>query len=258
MTRRHCWITVLVLLLGSFATTGFARTLEQIRALGAISMCANPNALPYSSNQPDALPGFQVELGRAIAAELGLSLNVEWIVPRRRAKVVNCDMLFDRVNDSAVYEGRLLLSRPYHRSGIALALGRDAEALTDYTELKKGQKIGVIISSMASVVLGKAGKTTSPYAFESDMLEDLLKGELYGIATSSTAISYYIASNPATGLKIAYAFDSVPSLTWQVSVGLRNSDSLLLAQVNAVLDKLLANGTVTQIYQKYGIEHRQP
>jgi polar amino acid transport system substrate-binding protein len=258
MTRRHFWISVLALLLCGFAGTGFSRTLEQVRALGAISMCANPEALPYSSNQPDSLPGVQVEIGQAIAAGLGLSLNIDWIVPRRRAKVVNCDMLFDRVNDSAVYEGRLLLSRPYHRSGIALALGPDAEPLADYTDLKKGQKIGVMISSMASVVLGKAGKSTSPYAFESDMLEDLLKGELYGIATSSTAISYYIASNPDKGLQIAYAFDSVPSLTWQVSVGLRNSDQLLLGEINAVLDTLLADGTVSRIYRKYGIDHRQP
>ena len=258
MTYRHFLISVLALLLCGFAETGIARTLDEVKALGAVSMCANPDALPYSSNQPDSLPGVQVEIGQALAAGLGLSLNIDWIVPRRRAKVVNCDLLFDRVNDSAVYEGRLLLSRPYHRSGIALALGRDAQPLTDYTELGKGQKIGVMISSMASVVLGKAGKSTSPYAFESDMLEDLLKGELYGIATSSTAISYYIASNPDKGLKIAYAFDSVPSLTWQVSVGLRNSDQLLLGEVNAVLNKLLADGTITRIYQKYGIEHRQP
>ena len=258
MTRKTCWISVLAFLLYSFTTSAIARTLEEVQALGAISMCANPDALPYSSNQPDALPGVQVEIGRAIAAGLGVSLNVDWIVPRRRAKVVNCDMLFDRVNDPAVYEGRLLLSRPYHRSGIAIALGREAQPLTDYSQLQKGQKIGVMISSMASVVLGKAGKSTSPYAFESDMFEDLLKDDLYGIATSSTMISYYIASNPGKGLQIAYAFDSVPSLTWEVSIGLRNSNQLLLGQINTLLDRLLEDGTITRIYSKYGIEHRQP
>ncbi|MGD2138936.1 MAG: transporter substrate-binding domain-containing protein [Burkholderiales bacterium] len=257
MTHRQCWISIFAFLFCGFATTGLARTLAEVNAINTISMCANPDALPYSSNQPDS-PGIQVELGRAIAEGLGLQLGIEWIVPRRRAKVVNCDMLLDRVNDPDVYEGRLLLSRPYHRSGMAIGLGRDAQPLTDYTELEKGQKIGVMISSMASVVLGKAGKTTSPYAFESDMIEDLLKGELYGIATSSTMISYYIASNPGKGLSIAYAFDSVPSLTWQVSVGLRNSDAALLSQINVVLEELLADGTVTRIYQNYGIEHRQP
>ena len=233
-----------------------ARTLAEVRSLGAISMCANPNALPYASDDESA-PGVQIELGRAIAAELGLPLNVEWIVPRRRARVVNCDMLFDRVNDPEVYEGRLLLSRPYHRSGIALALGSTAAPISDYKELKKGQKIGVMVNSMASVVLGKAGKTNSPYAFESDMLEDLTKGELFGVATSSSQISYYIARNPDRGLRLSYAFDSEPSLSWEVSIGLRNSDEQLLNAVNSILDGLLADGTVSRIYQKYGIEHRQ-
>jgi len=248
---------MLLFLLTSLTGTVSARTLAEVQSLGAVSMCANPEALPYSSSKPES-PGVQVELGRAIAGGLGLPLNVEWIVPRRRANLVNCDLLFDRVNDAAVYQGRLLLSRPYHRSGIAIGLGRDAAPLADYTELKKGQKIGVMINSMASVVLGKAGKTTSPYAFESDMLEDLANGKLYGIATSSSMISHYISRNPEKGFKIAYAFDREPNLSWEVSVGLRNSDEALLAAVNSALEELLADGTISRIYQKYGIEHRQP
>ena len=72
-----------------------ARTLQEVKALGAISMCANPDALPYSSERPD-LPGFQIEIGRAIAQRLGVSLNVDWVVPRRRVAEVNCDMLLDQ------------------------------------------------------------------------------------------------------------------------------------------------------------------
>lgn len=257
MKIRNLTLSLASILLGLVAFNAQARTLAEVRSLGAISMCANPTALPYANND-ESVPGVQVELGREIAAGLGLPLNIEWIVPRRRARVVNCDMLFDRVNDPTVYEGQLLLSRPYHRSGIALALGRGAAPISDYRELQKGQKIGVMVSSMASVVLGKAGKTISPYAFESDMLADLAKGELYGVATSSSQIGYYIDRNPDQGITLSYALDSEPSLTWEVSIGLRNSDGQLLGAVNSVLDRLLADGTVSRIYEKYGIEHRRP
>ena len=37
-----------------------ARTLAEVKSLGAISMCANADALPYASNKPDT-PGFQIE-----------------------------------------------------------------------------------------------------------------------------------------------------------------------------------------------------
>src|SRR5256885_14916188 len=107
-----------------------ARTLAEVKSLGAISMCANRDALPYASNKPDA-PGFQIEIGRAIAEGLRVPLNIEWILPRRRANVVNCDMMLDCVNDPDVHEGKLRLSRPYQRSGVALGLGRDAESISD-------------------------------------------------------------------------------------------------------------------------------
>lgn len=234
-----------------------ARTLAEVRALGTISMCANPDALPYSSNKSDT-PGFQVELGRLIAQGLELSLSTEWIVPRRRARVVNCDMLLDKPSDARVTEGKLLLSRSYHKSGVALGLAPNAAMLNDFSELTSGQKVGVMINSVASVVLGKAGKTTSPYAFQSDMLEDLEKGDLYGIAISSATMSHYISAHPQSNLKLAYAFDSVPDMTWNVSVGLRNSDQALLDAVNDVLDRLIADGTVASIYRKYGVDHRLP
>ena len=234
-----------------------ARTLAEVKSLGALSMCANRDALPYASNKAET-PGFQIEIGRAIAAGLGVPLNIEWILPRRRANVVNCDMLLDSINDPEVHEDRLRLSRPYQKSGLALGLGRDAEAIGDFKELKKGQKIGAMVSSFASMVLGKAGKTTSPYAFQSDMVEDLAKGELYGAAVSMATMSYYILQHPESGLRLVNAFDSEPRLTWEVSVGLRKSDQALVDAVNEILEKLIADGTLTRIYAKYGVEHRIP
>ena len=234
-----------------------ARTLAEVKSLGAISMCANPDALPYASNKPET-PGFQIEIGRAIAAGLGVPLNIEWILPRRRANVVNCDLLLDSINDPTVHKDQLRLSRPYQKSGLALGLGRDAEAISDFKELKKGQKIGAMISSVASMVLGKSGKTTSPYAFQSDMVEDLAKGNLYGAAVSMPTMSYFILQHPESGLRLVNAFDSEPQLNWEVSVGLRKSDQAMGDAVNEILDKLIADGTLTRIYAKYGVEHRIP
>ena len=245
-----------VLLLAA-AHTADARTLAEVKSVGTITMCANRDALPYASNKPET-PGFQIEIGRAIAEGLGVPLSIEWILPRRRANVVNCDMLLDNINDDEVNEGRMRLSRPYQRSGLALGLRNDSEPVNDYTELKKGQKIGVMINSYAAMVLGKAGKSFSPYAFQSDMVEDLQKGELYGAAVSAATMSYYISQHPESGLRLVHAFDSVPQLTWEVSVGLRKADSALVEAVNQILDKLISDGTLTRIYAKYGVEHRIP
>ena len=234
-----------------------ARTLAEVKSLGAIFMCASPDALPYASDKPET-PGFQIEIGRAIAKGLGVPLNVEWIVARRRRNLVNCDMMFDSINDPEVNAGQARLSRPYQKSGVALGLRRDADAISDFRQLKKGQKIGVMINSFASMVLGKAGKDTSPYAFQSDMVEDLQRGELYGAAVSAATMSYYIFQHPDSGLRLAYVFQGEPELTWEVAVGLRKSDAALVDAVNEILEKLIADGTLARIYAKYGVEHRLP
>jgi polar amino acid transport system substrate-binding protein len=261
MKRQYAiqWALGALLLTAGIAIGGSAsaRTLAEVKSLGAISMCANADALPWASNKPET-PGFQIELGRAVAAGLGVPLNIEWIVPRRRANIVNCDMMLDSVNDPEVNEGRVLLSRPYQKSGMALALRRDAAEISSFTELQKGQKIGVMVNSVASVVLGKAGVTTSPYAFQSDMIDDLVKGDLYGGAVSATWIDYHIHSHPDANLRAVYAFGDNKDLTWEVAIGLRKSDAALQSAINEVLDKLIADGTLTGIYAKYGVQHRLP
>ena len=56
-----------------------ARSLDAIHARGRLTVCANPDALPFSSKNGDRR-GFQLELGEALAKELGVSLEVGWVV----------------------------------------------------------------------------------------------------------------------------------------------------------------------------------
>lgn len=234
-----------------------ARTLAEVKAKGAISMCANPDALPFASEKANP-PGFQIEIARALAAGLGVSLETQWILPRYRANLLNCDILMDSIDDAAIYEGKLLLSRPYHRTGVALGVGPQAMVINGFDGLVKGQKVGVMINSLAQVVLGKRGVTESPYAFEQDMLDDLAKGELYGAAASPATIAYYMRQHPEAGIRLVHAYDGEPQLAWRVSVGMRKSDQALVDAVNQVLEKMLADGSITQIYSRYGVEHRAP
>lgn len=252
------WAFLLPLALAlSFANASQARTLAEIKARGILSQCANPDALPFSSEKGE-LRGFQLELGALIAKELGVSFQPEWIKPRYRANLVNCDLLVDSINDAAVHEGKLLLSRPYHRTGVALGVGPGGEQIKSFADLQPGQKIGVMINSVASVVLGKRGVTTSPYAYEQDMVEDLETGALFGAAISAAKMGYYVMRNPAKGIRVIHAYDAEPELRWEVSVGMRKADQALADAVDAALGKLLADGSIARIYAKYGVEHRVP
>jgi polar amino acid transport system substrate-binding protein len=249
-------LVVLVCLLVAVGAPAAARTLAEVQSRGELSMCANPDALPHASNRADA-PGFQIEIGRAVAAALGMPLHVDWIIPRMRASLVDCDMLFDTIVDPAVLRGPIKLSAPYQKSGVALALRDGVEGMRGFSDLS-GRRVGVMINSVASMLLNQRGANTVPYAFESDMVEDLAKGDIEACAVSPASIAYYIRAHPEARLRYVHAYDSEPGLRWNLAVGLRRSDEALVEAVDRALERLMRDGSLARIYGNYGVEYRQP
>ena len=234
-----------------------ARTLAEVKARGALSLCANPDALPYASNRSDA-PGFQIEIARALAAALGVKLEIDWIVPRVRAGLVDCDMLLDTIVDPALSRGPVKVTRAYQRSGVALALRTGRDGVQRFADLAPGQRVGVMVNSLASKLLNERGLYTVPYAFESDMIADLAKGDLDAAAISPATIAYYIHAHPNSGLRYAHAYDAERELAWTVAAGLRRSDDALVDAVNAELERMISNGALAGVYGKYGVDYRKP
>jgi ABC-type amino acid transport substrate-binding protein len=74
---------------------------------------------------------------------------------------------------------------------------------------------------------------------------------------SVAAAGYFNQQHASTRLTIAHAEDSEPELRWSVAVGMRRADDALVQRLNQALSALLANGTITAIYRRYGIEHRR-
>ena len=203
-------------------TTGVqARTLEEVKAMGSVLACASPDALPYATNKP-GLPGFQIELAQEIA------------------------------------KGKHRQSQPYNKSGVVLGLAGNSAVVSKQVELLQGQRIGVMINSTPAEFLGKAGASLVPYAFQSDMIEDLAKGELYGGAVSTASLSYFGLQTPQSGIKRVDMFDESTGLTWNVAVNIRNTDAAMVQAVDKVLDDLLASGKLAEIYSHYGLALRKP
>jgi ABC-type amino acid transport substrate-binding protein len=235
-----------------------ARPLDSIKERGNLLVCANPNALPYAAKNGDR-PGFQLELAKALADQLGVGLEVGWVVFPNQISRVDCDIVLDSIADKAVQgERRVKLSRPYQQSGVALAFRAGIEPVATYAELKPGLRIGTLVSSLARVYLGQHEIDTIPYAFEDEMVEALGKGELDVAALSPATIGFYNLMHPDAVVTPTMAFESVPELNWSVAVGMRKADDALIDTINAALGKLIDDGTVRAIYARYGIEHRPP
>jgi polar amino acid transport system substrate-binding protein len=255
-----CRGVVLPAILACVTLSGIAnaRPLESIMNRGVLLMCANPNALPFASKTGDRR-GFELELGEALASQLGVRLEVGWVVFPNQIGRVDCDIVLDAIVDQATaQERRIKLSRPYLVSGVAIALRPGGSGVVDYADLKKGQRVGAIVGSLASVTLGQKGLPTIPFTFEDDMIEAVGKGELDAALATPAGIGYYNLLHKDAAVTLVRAYEKEPEFRWEIAVGMRKSDDALVAKINEAIDRLLADGTVSRIYASYGIEASLP
>jgi polar amino acid transport system substrate-binding protein len=247
----------LLLAAGALAPLAEARSLDLIRAQGSIGQCVHPNALPFSSRRGDP-PGFQIELGEAIAKQIGVALEPIWIIGPRQVRRAGCDVVTDAIAESAVQDDTgMKVSKPYYRTGIALAVRSDSPIISVET-IDRQAKIGVLGSSVASMVFNQRGLTTSAFGFEDEMLKAVADKEIGGAVVSRAAAGYFNVIYPGEAVRIVEIDRLAPEFSWNVAVGMVKPDDKLRGAIDSALDQLTADGTIGRIYAKYGINLRPP
>jgi polar amino acid transport system substrate-binding protein len=229
-----------------------ARSLDAIRESGALGLCAHPNSLPFASKAGDP-PGFQVELGQALAHELGVSLRLDWIITQYQMRSAGCDIVLDVIADrEAQGETNLRISKPYYRTGVALAVPATSQ-LTSFKSLDAHTKVGVQVGSTAAMIIGQRHVPTSTFGFEADSLDALANHEIDAAAVTPTMASYYNLTHPDKAVRILDRDESEADLNWNVAVGMVRPDDALRNAIDAALSRLEADGTVDRIYRRYGV-----
>jgi polar amino acid transport system substrate-binding protein len=254
-TMRHWAAGAGLLLLSHVAAQ--ARPLDIILERGALTLCANANALPYASKS-GPVPGFQVELGEKIAQQLGVRLAREWVTNAFQYRRAECDLVLDSISRKDTEPaGGVKLSRPYHRSGVVLAVRGDSQA-SSLASFGRDQRVGVPTGSLVSMKLDKGGVVISPFVFEDDILAALANREIEAAAVTPVTVGWFNLHHADAPLRLVPAFDDDPDFQWNIAAGLIRPDDRLRQRVDAAVEALLADGTIAAIYARYGIALRPP
>ena len=251
---------ILSLIVGAvIGLTGTAqgRSLDTIRSIGALGLCAHPNSLPFASKTGDP-PGFQVELGQALARELGVSLRLDWIITQYQMRSAGCDILLDAIADrEAQGETNLRISKPYYRTGVVLAVPTTSK-LSSFKSLDEHTKVGVQVGSVAAMTISQRHVPTSTFGFEVDSLEALANHEIDAAAVTPTMASYFNLTHPDKAVRILDPDESEKDLNWNVAVGMVRPDDNFRDAIDRALERLHADGTIEKIYRRYGVVLRAP
>ncbi|GLH77680.1 ABC transporter substrate-binding protein [Bradyrhizobium sp. SSBR45G] len=253
MTRLLALLAAMAVLIGPAE----ARSLDAIRSLGQIGLCAHPNSLPFASKAGDP-PGFQVEMGQAVARELGVALRLDWIITMFQLRAAGCDIVMDVIADpQALEETRLKTTGPYYHTGVALAVPQ-ASQLTSAAGLDATTKVGVQVGSVAAMLISQRHVPTSTFGFEIDSLDALANHEIAAAAVTPANAAYYNQTHPDKRLRIMALDEGEANLNWNVAIGMVRPDDALREAIEAALARLRADGTVARIYGRYGVTLQPP
>lgn len=234
-----------------------ARTLAAIRDRGSIGLCAHPNSLPFASRTAEP-HGFQVELGEALAQQLGVSLVLEWVLISYQIPRADCDIILDRIAaDDAPTDFGIKLSKPYYRSGVGLAVP-PGSALTSFNDLDSHTKVAVQTGSIAAMTIDRRHVPISVFGFEDDMLAALAAHEVDAAAVTPLIAGYYNLQHADHPVKLLPPDEAVHDLVWNVAVGIRRPDDALRQAIDLAIDRLSADGVIADIYRRYGVALQAP
>ena len=241
-----------------------AGTLADMRAKNSLSVCAHPDALPYSSNLPET-PGFYIDVASLLAKNLDIPLEVNWVYTRANARLTDCDLypgiavLEDarqRASNGPVPP--VLLSEPYMTQHLTL-ISRRPEAEVATLGGLRALQVAVPSGSWAHVQLVKAGIPVL-VRFHDD--QEIIGAVMNGLAdagiVSEAGLGWYQHNHPEARLTATEAPIAKFHLDFDIGVGLRQSDYSSLDSLNAVLVRMREDGTIKAILERYGIFYHPP
>jgi polar amino acid transport system substrate-binding protein len=242
------------------AADACATSLAEIQRRGWIRVCAHPDALPFSSQDPSQ-PGFQLEIADAIAKILGVRVTPEWIVYTRHARRADCDAVIGAVVTLTGQEKTpargAMLTRPYVGGGYVLAVSGSNTTVHRLEDVKPG-KIGVEYTSWPHYQLQTHGFATSAYGSQTDIIEAIANGEIPAGMVTEPYLGWFRKGHPGQSVKMADGYVRDPDLQWNTAIRLITADQALRDKVDQALEQLLADRTIPNILAKYGVTYVPP
>jgi mxaJ protein len=219
-----------------------------------LRVCADPNNLPFSNQAGE---GLENRLAQLLASELTAELKYTWWSERKSFLENSLEAgLCDVVLGVPSTMDSVLVSKPYYRSTYTFVERRDrglnVSSLTDsrLEQLRIGIHVvgedyappahllarrGLAGQLVGYSLYGKYGDSNPP----SVLIDAVVRGEVDLAIIWGPFAGYFSKSYPSL-LKITpvtpAAFMEIP-FTYGISVAVRQSDSLLLAQIEHVMDE---------------------
>lgn len=239
-------------LIMSSPATAADSTLDKIQQRGALRIGIEGTYPPFNFQDKNGqLVGFEIDLGKAIAADMGLKADFQptkWDGLLAALESGRIDVIINQVTITEARQAKYNFSQPYTISGIQTVVRKkNADAFQKPDDLK-GQRVGVGLGTNYEAWLRQSVPGAEVRVYEDDPTknQDLAVGRLDAVLVDRLAALYQVTQG-----KDRFALGG-PAFSRQTSgIPTRKADTDLLQALNRTLDKLRENGTMTEISTRW-------
>lgn len=213
---------------------------------GVLTMCANPPYEPFTYEEGGEVVGFEVDIVREVATDLGVDLEIvstpfEGLESGQDLETRKCDVVASGITITDEREERLDFAAPHFDAdqGLLVPAGSNLTSIEDLERFTVGVQ---------------QATTGEEWALEQDLgtvqLEDLglqvealRAGQVDAVVNDIAVLGPYVDDE----LEIGATFPTGE----QYGIGVRTGNTALLAAVDATLERIRNDGTYDALYEQH-------
>ena len=205
-------------------------------------------------DEKNEIVGFDIDLAKEAAKRLGVDVKFQTIVWESKLEEINSgniDVIWNGFSITPERQKEYLFTKPYIKNRQVIVVTADSPIKTK-ADLE-GKKIGIQAGSSAqdAVLADKATyEVIKDNLLEFDdnvmAMKDLKGGGLDAVVVDIIVGKYYVSKHPGE-----YKFLEEDFGAEDFAVGLRITDKAFLAEMNKALDDIKADGTASEISNKW-------
>ncbi|MEP6708342.1 MAG: ABC transporter permease subunit [Pyrinomonadaceae bacterium] len=250
MTHRICRLVAAFLLLTCLQLPAFAQSaLQRVRQNGTLRIGTDATYPPLEYIEGGQFAGFEIDLGNAIARELGVraeftNASFDGIFPALQNG--SFDAVLSSVTITPERSATMLFSDPYYDSGQLIAVRQGTPGIAAPENLV-GKKVGVQINTTAQIDLEKRqGVTVAVYNTIDLAMLDLKNGRIDAVVGDAPVLRYMIRQSFRELQTVGPRFTDE-----KFGLALAKSSEDLRRAIDAALWRIQDSGEYDRIHEKW-------
>ena len=224
--------------------------LDQIKTAGVFRIGTEGTYAPFTYHDDSgALVGFDVEIGQAIAAKLGVKAEFvegQWDGLIAGLDANRYDSVINEVNITEARKAKYDFSNPYIVSKAVLIVRGDNTDVKTFDDLKGRKAAEALTSNFGALATKYGAELVGTDGFD-QAVALLIDGRAEATINDSLSFLDFKKHKPDANLKIVAQQDNADSS----GAIIRKGEPQLLAALNKALDDIKADGTYKKIADKY-------